>query len=103
MMVVELLLFDSVRLCFRAFHTIAERQGLSLEGTRRLRMVIPLHIWAYAFRIWLAAVVALRTRQAAHKVFQTSTRSSPGCGLRNEFRCVSGSNKSRRRYLSLQE
>jgi hypothetical protein len=26
MMGVELLLFDSARLCFRAFHTIAERQ-----------------------------------------------------------------------------
>jgi hypothetical protein len=33
MMGVELLLFDSARLCFRAFHTIAERQGVSLEDT----------------------------------------------------------------------
>jgi len=33
MMGVELLLFDLARLCFRTFHTIAERKGLSLEGT----------------------------------------------------------------------
>ena len=32
MMGVELLLCDSARLCFRAFHTIAERRRLSLEG-----------------------------------------------------------------------
>src|SRR6267142_3974836 len=39
----------------------------------------------------------LRTRQAARRAFQMSTRSLPGFGLRNEFRCVSGSNKSLRR------
>jgi hypothetical protein len=32
MMGIELLLFDSARLCFRAFHTIAERQGCPLKA-----------------------------------------------------------------------
>ena len=41
--------------------------------------------------------------KAASRAFQTSTRSSPGSGLRNEFRCVSASNESLRRYRSLQE
>ena len=49
------------------------------------------------------AASVLRTRQAARKAFQTSIRSLPGFGLRNEFRCASGSNKSLRMCRSSQE
>jgi hypothetical protein len=46
---------------------------------------------------------ALRTRQAARRGLSNVDRSSLGFGLRNELQCVSGSNKSVRRYRSLQE